>query len=536
MAVKDTFKKIINHKSETVLEAGLLMSLLTFLGSILGLVRNALLASSFGASQALDIYYASFRLPDLIYNIFILGAISAAFIPLFNDYLAREKEKSWQFVSLILVLIGLFLIIFGFIISIFADSILAKLLVGFDEASVAQAVVLTRIMMIQPFLLGISSVVAGILRSFRLFFVTSLSPLLYNFGIILGVIFLVPRLGLKGLAYGVVLGAFFHLVVQLPTLWQLGYRGQKFHFADFKRNFQKLVVIMSSRASSIIISQLFLVGITAISTLLKAGTLAIINLVDSFLPYTTVALPFADAAFPQLSKLEAENQSEEFFQVFFTTLSQILFFIIPLTCWIIVFREPIVRLLLGYGKFDWTATNTTIKILAILALGMIFQSINYYFLKVFFAKKDARRPFWASLIAYSIGLVSCYQLAIKFGSSGLALGILCTYCLYSLILFFFLKKYLDFSQPSLKKFQSELFKIIIISLISSLIGGIVLSLLSQVLPFKKVIYLACDTLIAGLLTLSIFLGLGRYLKLEELLVLKDVIFKKIHGTKTREHS
>jgi len=325
MAVKDTFKKIINHKSETVLEAGLLMSLLTFLGSILGLVRNALLASSFGASQALDIYYASFRLPDLIYNIFILGAISAAFIPLFNDYLAREKEKSWQFVSLILVLIGLFLIIFGFIISIFADSILAKLLVGFDEASVAQAVVLTRIMMIQPFLLGISSVVAGILRSFRLFFVTSLSPLLYNFGIILGVIFLVPRLGLKGLAYGVVLGAFFHLVVQLPTLWQLGYRGQKFHFADFKRNFQKLVVIMSSRASSIIISQLFLVGITAISTLLKAGTLAIINLVDSFLPYTTVALPFADAAFPQLSKLEAENQSEEFFQVFFTTLSQILF-------------------------------------------------------------------------------------------------------------------------------------------------------------------------------------------------------------------
>jgi len=190
MAVKDTFKKIINHKSETVLEAGLLMSLLTFLGSILGLVRNALLASSFGASQALDIYYASFRLPDLIYNIFILGAISAAFIPLFNDYLAREKEKSWQFVSLILVLIGLFLIIFGFIISIFADSILAKLLVGFDEASVAQAVVLTRIMMIQPFLLGISSVVAGILRSFRLFFVSALSPLVYNLGIILGVIFL----------------------------------------------------------------------------------------------------------------------------------------------------------------------------------------------------------------------------------------------------------------------------------------------------------------------------------------------------------
>jgi len=124
-----------------------------------------------------------------------------------------------------------------------------------------------------------------------------------------------------------------------------------------------------------------------------------------------------------------------------------------------VFREPIVRLLLGYGKFDWTATNTTIKILAILALGMIFQSINYYFLKVFFAKKDARRPFWASLIAYSIGLVSCYQLAIKFGSSGLALGILCTYCLYSLILFFFLRNILIFLNLLSKNFSQNYLKL-----------------------------------------------------------------------------
>jgi len=128
------------------------------------------------------------------------------------------------------------------------------------------------------------------------------------------------------------------------------------------------------------------VGITSISTLLKAGTLAIINLVDSFLPYTTFALPFADAAFPRLSQLEAENRSEEFLEIFLTTLNQILFFIIPLTCWIVVFREPVVRLLLGYGKFDWTATNTTIKILAILALGMIFK-VLIIISQSFFAKK-----------------------------------------------------------------------------------------------------------------------------------------------------
>jgi len=529
MAIRQTLKNIINHQSETVFEAGLLMSALTFLGSILGMLRNALLASRFGASHSLDVYYASFRLPDLIYNIFIIGAISAAFIPLFNEYLSKNKDKSWQFSSLIMLTIGVIMTVFGFVIIVLARPLLSKLLVGFDKENIEMAVVLTRIMMIQPLFLGISSVVSGILRSFRLFFVSALAPLVYNLGIIIGIIFLVPLFGLRGLAYGVVLGAFLHLFIQIPALWRTGYRLQKFRLSEFTLGFKKLIVLMTTRASGIIISQLFLVGVTSISTLLRAGTLTIITFVDNILPYTTFALPFADAAFPRLSRLEAENNQTDFVKVFENTFSQILFFLAPLAIWIIIFREPIVRLLLGYGKFDWSATLNTMKILAILSIGMIFQGANYYFLKVFFAKKDAQRPFWASLMAYSLGLICCYVLGLRFGIIGLASGILMTYTLYSFILLCFLRHHINYAVTNTKEFYRHIIKIILASLLSGLIGYLVLKIMAQILTFSKVIYLALGTGVALTGTLIVFIALAHRFQITELEEFKNLLIKKAHG-------
>ncbi|NMB92280.1 MAG: murein biosynthesis integral membrane protein MurJ [Parcubacteria group bacterium] len=528
MTIKQTIQRIINHQSETVLEAGLLMSVLTFLGSILGLLRNALLASRFGASHSLDVYYASFRLPDLIYNIFIIGAISAAFIPLFNEYLTKDKDKSWQFSSLIMTTIGVLMTIFGLVIISLARPLLTRLLIGFDQENIEMAVLLTRIMMIQPLFLGISSVVSGILRSFRLFFISALAPLVYNLGIIIGIIFLVPLFGLKGLAYGVVFGAFLHLFIQVPALWRLGYHLQKFQLSEFVTGFKKLIVLMTTRASGIILSQLFLVGVTSISTLLRAGTLTIITFVDNILPYTTFALPFADAAFPKLSRLEAEKNQNDFIKVFENTLSQILFFLIPLTIWIIIFREPIVRLLLGYGKFDWQATWNTMKILAILAVGMIFQGSNYYFLKVFFAKKDAQRPFWASLMAYSLGLLVCYKLSLIFDNIGLALGILFTYIFYFVILVLFLRRHLVYSAASFREFYRQIIKMIFIALVSGLLGFLIFKTIAQFLTFSRVIYLALGTGLGLLITLVSFILLANRLGIKELKELKNLIKRKAY--------
>lgn len=528
MSFNSTVKKLLNHRSETIFGAGLLMSALAFLGSLVGIVRNALLASHFGASHSLDVYYASFRLPDLIYNIFIIGAISAAFIPLFNEYLSKDKDKAWQFSSLIIFCIGCFLTIFGLIVVVFARPLLSMLLVGFDQENLQLAILLTRIMMIQPIFLGISSIFSGILRSFRLFFVSALAPVMYNLGIIIGIIFFVPLFGLKGLAFGVVLGACFHLFVQLPSVLEIGYRFQFFAFSEFTTGFKKLVAIMSTRASGIIISQLFLVGITSIATLLKAGTITIFTFVDNILPYTTFALPFADAAFPYLSRLEAENKQKDFLKVYKETLLQILLFLIPLAIWLIVFREPVVRLLLGYGKFDWQATTNTMKVLGILSLGMISQGVNYYLLKVFFAKKDARRPFFASLIAYSLGFFFCYQLGLKFGIVGLAGGILFTYILYSLVLLYFLRVHVGCSFASFKEFYKILMKIIIASAISGLIGYLVFSTMANIFSLDKVKHLILDAGLSFIFTLISFLILSNLFQIKEIKELKSFLSKKFY--------
>ncbi len=364
--MSNLFKKILNHRSETILGAGLITASFALLSSVLGILRNALLASRFGASLYLDIYYATFRLPDLIYNIFIVGTISASFIPLLNDYLTKEKEKAWQFTSLVIALVSFILLINALIIIIFAYPILKKILIGFSEENVRLTVYLTRLMMIQPILLGISAVFSSILRSYKLFLISALSPVVYNLGIIVGILFFSPVFGLKGLIFGVILGAFLHLGIQIPSLIILGFHLEKFRISLFVFSLRKMVEIMLSRALSIILSQIFLVGITSIATLLKEGTITIFNFVDNILPYTIFALPLADAAFPYLSRLESEGRNDDFKFHYYKTLTFILLFIIPLSLWIIVFREPIVRFLLGYGKFDWSATVLTMKILSIL--------------------------------------------------------------------------------------------------------------------------------------------------------------------------
>ena len=219
-----SFKKILNHKSETIFGAAMSTSSFAIFGGFLGILRNVLLASRFGASGNLDIYYASFRLPDLIYNIFIMGAISAAFIPIFSQYWIKNKKEAWQFSNAIILIIGSFVGLLALLVAIFTRPFLSRLLIGFSSEQLEMAVILTRIMMIQPILMGISSVVASILKIFKLFLASALAPVMYNLGIIIGIVFFVPLMGLEGLAWGVVLGALLHILVQIPALIGTGYK------------------------------------------------------------------------------------------------------------------------------------------------------------------------------------------------------------------------------------------------------------------------------------------------------------------------
>ncbi|MDD2677991.1 MAG: murein biosynthesis integral membrane protein MurJ [Candidatus Paceibacterota bacterium] len=530
-------KKILNHRSETILGAGILTSGLTLIGSLFGVLRNALLASHFGASGSLDIYYASFRLPDLIYNVFIMGAISVVFIPIFTEYWNKDHQKAWQLTNTIIVSIGLVVGFSALLIAIFANFLLSRILVGFSSEKISVAVSLTRLMMIQPVILGISSVVSGVLRVFKMFFISALAPLIYNLGIIVGIVYLVPIFGLKGLAYGVILGALGHLFIQLPSLATTSYQAN-FSFKIFKETaegMKKIFQMIGPRLLGIISYQLFLVGITAVATLLKEGSLAIFNFANDLqnLPQNVFALSFALAAFPRLSELDAQKDKAGFFEVYKDTFNQILFFLVPLAVWLIVFREPIVRLLLGYGRFNWSATLSTMEVLFILSLSMVFSGISQFLLRVFFAKKDTWRPFWASAFSYSLGLLISYHLSLTLGVKGLAVGVSITNLFNFLFLYFLLKPKLAVNLKD--HFWLKTTKIIFLSLISGFLGHCSLILLSRIFPFQHVINLIFSTIISFAFSMLSFVFGALFFKIEEVYFLKKIIISKFfYGRKKRE--
>jgi len=468
----------------------------------------------------------------MIYNIFIMGAISAAFIPIFSQYWVKNKKEAWQFSNAIILIIGSFVGLLALLVAIFTRPLLSRLLVGFSPQQLEMAVILTRIMMIQPILMGISSVVASILKIFKLFLASALAPVMYNLGIIIGIVFFVPLMGLKGLAWGVVLGALLHILVQIPALIGTGYKFTfNIFFKGLNSGFKKVVLMMVPRSLGIIAYQVFLLGIIAIASMLKEGSIAVFNLADGIqnLPQTVFALSFAIAAFPSLSKLNAEKKHEDFIKISLGTLLQIFFFLIPIAVWFFVFREPVVRLLYGYGKFDWASTVKTIQVFSILAFGMIFQGVNAFLLRIFFAKGDALRPFIASVIAYSAGFFFCYKLGLSFRVIGLAIAVATTYLFYFLILFFLLKT--DVPISLLKKFYHSLGKITVVSLLSGVVAYLFFALLKGIFPIDKVINLALCAMIAFIISFIAFVILCDWFKIKEINELKRIIIQKLYGTR-----
>ncbi|MCX6721262.1 MAG: hypothetical protein NT026_01520, partial [Candidatus Staskawiczbacteria bacterium] len=199
-------QKFLNTQTKSISSASLILAGSYFLSALLGLIRDRLLAGTFGAGNELDVYYTAFTVPDFIALILIFGAIAAAVIPIFSSYFIKDEKEAWKYVSTLLNVFLSFLILICVILIIFTPFLISVIAPGFSGAKKETAVLLMRIMFLSPIILGASNLISGILQVFHRFLVTALAPLLYNIGIIIGIFFFLPRFGLPGLAWGVVLG------------------------------------------------------------------------------------------------------------------------------------------------------------------------------------------------------------------------------------------------------------------------------------------------------------------------------------------
>lgn len=409
---------------------------------ILGFFRDRLLASSFGAGDLLDVYYAAFRLPDLVYGLLVLGALSAAFVPVFTNFLTKEdRESAWELARGMLTFLLLMLGGLALIGIVFAPWLATWLAPGFSLEKQASVASLTRIMLLSPLLLGVSAVFGGILVSFKQFLAYSLSPIFYNVGIILGIVWLYPLFGPSGLAWGVLLGSLLHLLVQYPAVRKSGFRFKAISLTSASPGLRKVIRLMIPRSLAMAVHQVSLLIVTVFASTLVSGSLAAFTLATNIqsVPLGLFGIAFSLAAFPALSALAAKEDFQQFFRILMETSLRILYFVLPLSAFLIIFRAEMVRVILGSGAFNWEDTITTFQILGLLALSLFAQSLAPLFVRAFFALENTRLPLYAALFSEILYLVLIPLLLPRYQVLGLALAFSIGSIANFLLLYFLLR-------------------------------------------------------------------------------------------------
>ena len=387
-------------------QTALLLALMNIINGVLGLLRDRFLAAEFGASRSLDIYYAAFRLPDILFSLSLFFIASTAFIPLF---IAREEEsprKAQEFFDSLVTIFVIAMIIAIAIVYRYMPQIIPFMVPGFSTDEITSTVMLSRIMLFSPLFLGFSSLISGVIQSSKRFFAYAIAPLFYNIGIIIGVIVFLPVWGIAGLAYGVVFGAALHMIVQVPTLLLI----RAFPRLRVKLEARPFDIISYSfpRACALSLNQVSLLVLTAIASTLGVGTIAIFNLSHNLfaLPLTIIGLSYSIAAFPTMAELVLKDEKTLFFRQFTNALRHILFWTVPATMLFVVFRAHIVRLVLGTGAFAWLDTHLTIASLFLFSLAIVTQSIVTLAVRAYYALGRIREPLWYNFASFLVTIAA----------------------------------------------------------------------------------------------------------------------------------
>lgn len=405
-----------NRESSSITVAASTLGFASFLAAVLGLVRDRIFAVRFGASELLDIYYAGFRIPDLLLNLLILGAMSSAFLPVFAERYARDRDDAMRLSMNLLTLAAVALVGFALILFVAIPYLMPMIAPGFDEVKLARAVRVTRILLGSPILFGLSSIISAMLQYFRRFFLYSIAPILYNVGIIVGAIFLAPQFGERGLAGGVLIGAALYFAVQLPGLRGTGFRFRPF-LLPLHRSIPEVLRLALPRTANLVVNQLQMTVLTAMASLYVVGSISVFNfsLNLASLPVSVIGVAFATAAFPVLARRAVASDTEGFARTLRETVQEIFFFTFPATALFIVLRAHLVRVLLNFPT--WEDTRFTAAAFGAFSLGITAQALLPLLVRAFFARKDARTPLLIALVSSVLAIGGAFALSDALSSS-----------------------------------------------------------------------------------------------------------------------
>lgn len=395
-------KQLFNHTSQTMYNGALIIACCTMLGHLLAIVRDRAFAHTFGASTTLDIYFAAFRVPDILFTIGSTLIGSAILLPYLTPY-AKDEIKMRSIANDIFTVFAIGFIILLLVVFIFMPYILALFSKGFAPADFQTLVSLSRLLLLSPLILGISNLFGTITQSLQKFFVSALAPVVYNIGIIVGILFLYPIFGIYGLAYGVILGGLLHMGIQLPTLF-LSKSIPVFQKVRDWALLKKVALTALPRTFTLSTNKIELLLLTALGVTIAEGSVSVFNLTWNLqnAPLALIGASVATAAFPLFIKAYTEKNSQVFQSHLHDALKTIMFWTIPITGGIIVFRQHIVELILGTGAFTGGTVIVAAVALATFIISLPSQAAILIYTRARYAQGDTWKPFWANLFASTL--------------------------------------------------------------------------------------------------------------------------------------
>jgi putative peptidoglycan lipid II flippase len=395
---------------------------------LLGLVRSVAIADAFGTDPELDAFWVAFRLPDLVFQLLAGATLSAAFIPVFSRVVLRHgEEDAWRLASSVLNLVAIATFVLAAVAFILAPLIVPLFAPGLGEATGRQdelralAVDLTRLMLISPLFFGISGMFMGILNARQHFAAPAFAPVIYNLGIIAGAWWLSESLGVHGLAWGAVVGAAGHLLIQVPALYRAGMRWSP-SLDFFSSSVQDVMRLMGPRVIGLAAAQINIIALIFFASFISDGAISVINyaFLIVMLPVGVIGMAISTAAFPTLARLAAAGEDSRLRATLTRGLRMILFLAVPAAAGLIVLAEPGARVLLERGAFDENSTDLVATTLMIYAISVIGQSGVEILSRGFYALGNTRTPVTVAIGAMVLNIILAAVFVGPFELRGLA--------------------------------------------------------------------------------------------------------------------
>ncbi len=401
---------------------------LTLISRIFGLIRDMAIAYAFGAHRSADAFFVAFRIPNLLRRFFAEGALTISFVPVFTDYLRKDKREAHHVVNVSFTLLSLVLLGVVAIGVLAAPWIVKAIAYGFTENpdKFATTVLLTRIMFPFILLVSLAGLGMGVLNSLKHFGAPAAAPILLNCGIILGAIVISHYVDppVMGLAIGVLIGGLFQFGIHLPFMIRYG-MGPRFEFNFKHPAVKKILPMMGASAYGAAVYQINVVVITFLASFLAEGSVSWLWYADRIMefPLGIFGISMATVLLPTMSDHASDEDHEKMRETLNYGLRMTFFFTVPAMIGLIILSEPIMRVIFQHGSFTATSAAASAQALIFFSLGLPFIAAVRVTTNAFFAIKDSRTPVRMANLSVIVNVGCAVLLMYPLAHNGLALAL-----------------------------------------------------------------------------------------------------------------